>query len=410
MEASNSMAKYTLTQAFVEKATCPADKKKINYCDTKTTGLLLKVFPSGKKVFYLRCYNLRKKLMEIKLAPTNVLKLTQARDLAQKNLAEIAMGNNPFEAKKALKDVLAFAEFVDESYMPFIKGYKKSWTTDVSLLKNHLLPALGKMHLDEITKGDMVKLFSHHRSSHMPGSTNRIIILSRYIFNNAIKWETAGITKNPTKGIDLYTENNKMERYLTETEAYKLFEVLEKSQAPMLKYIVGMLLLTGARKNEVLNSKWPDFDIERKKWTIEFNKSGKTRYVPLSDGALQLLESLPRIKGCEYPFANPATQKPFVGIFYAWDTARKKAGMPELRIHDLRHSFASFLINAGESLYTVQKILGHTQVKTTQRYSHLSQESLLHAANVVPISMVRKTSMMMIPETPVEEHLLLSEQ
>ncbi len=84
--------------------------------------------------------------------------------------------------------------------------------------------------------------------------------------------------------------------------------------------------------------------------------------------------------------------------------------MPELRIHDLRHSFASFLINAGESLYTVQKILGHTQVKTTQRYSHLSQESLLHAANVVPISMVRKTSMMMIPETPVEEHLLLSEQ
>ena len=403
------MPKATLTQTFIDKTICPVGKTKVDYYDSKITGLILKILPSGRKTYYLRFRNERGQPEEHKIANAEVLKLTQAREFAQKHLAEIAMGNNPFEAKKGLKDVPIFAEFVEESYMPHIKGYKKSWTTDVSLLKNHLLPALGKMHLDEITKGDMVKLFSHHRSSHMPGSTNRIIILSRYIFNNAIKWETAGITKNPTKGIDLYTENNKMERYLTETEAYKLFDVLEKSQAPMLKYIVGMLLLTGARKNEVLNSKWSDFDIERKKWTIEFNKSGKTRYVPLSDGALQLIESLPRIKGCEYPFANPDTKKPFVGIFYAWNTARKKSGMPELRIHDLRHSFASFLINAGESLYTVQKILGHTQVKTTQRYSHLSQESLLHAANVVPISMVRKTSaVMLIPESHVEEHLMLT--
>jgi len=235
--------------------------------------------------------------------------------------------------------------------------------------------------MDEITRRHMVTLFSHHRETHMPGSTNRIIILSRYIFNCAIKWETQGIVKNPTTGIELYPENNKRERYLTDDEALKLFEVLEQSDAKQLKYIISMLLLTGARKNEVLQAKWSDFDLERRLWKIEFNKSGRTRYVPISDGSIQVLEAVPRIAGCEYVFANPDTKKPFVSIFYAWDTARKRAGLPDLRIHDLRHSFASFLINGGRSLYEVQKILGHTQVKTTQRYAHLSHDSLVSAAN-----------------------------
>jgi len=86
-------------------------------------------------------------------------------------------------------------------------------------------------------------------------------------------------------------------------------------------------------------------------------------------------------------FPNPKTGKPYVSIFYSWNTARKQAGLADVRIHDLRHSFASFLVNAGRSLYEVQKILGHTQIKTTQRYAHLSQDTLIDAANVVPFTM-----------------------
>ena len=356
------MPKATLNQSLIEKLTCITGNSKTDYFDTKTTGLLLKVLPTGRKTYYLRYKNLRGKQVECKLASADILKLSQVRELALQHLAQIAMGVDPFEEKKGLKDIPTFADFVAQSYVPHIKGYKKSWTTDISLLKNHLLPALGKLHLDEITRRHIVNLFSAHRAAHMPGSTNRIIILCRYIFNCAIKWETAGITRNPTAGIELYPENNKRERYLSADEAKRLFEILNDSQAKTLKYIVSMLLLTGARRNEVLNSKWEDFDIEHRLWKIEFNKTGRTRYVPLSDGAIQVLQALPVIKGCEYPFANPDTKKPFVGIFYAWDTARKKAGMPDLRIHDLRHSFASFLINGGRSLYEVQKILGHTQV------------------------------------------------
>jgi integrase len=246
--------------------------------------------------------------------------------------------------------------------------------------------------MDEIKRHHLVELFSNHRLTHAAGSTNRMIILVRYIFNLAIRWEIEAIIKNPADNIPLYPDAKNMERFLTADDAQRLFTALEQSEAPMLKNIVAMLLLTGARKNEVLHARWSDFDFVNRLWAIEFNKTGKPRYVPLSDATVTLLQSLPRIDGCEYPFANPKTQKPFVQIFWAWDVVRKKVGMPDLRIHDLRHSFASFLVNSGRSLYEVQKILGHTQIKTTQRYAHLAQDTLLDAANIasasVPLALV----------------------
>lgn len=144
-----------------------------------------------------------------------------------------------------------------------------------------------------------------------------------------------------------------------------------------------MLILTGARKREVLDAKWEDFDLVSRAWRIPLSKGGKTRHVPLSDGALQILASVPKVEGSPWAFANPDTGKPFVSVFCAWNASRKRAGLADVRMHDLRHSFASFLINNGRTLYEVQKLLGHTQVKTTQRYAHLSKETLMDATNVV---------------------------
>ena len=154
----------------------------------------------------------------------------------------------------------------------------------------------------------------------------------------------------------------------------------------MLKFIVPMLLLTGARKREVLDAQWQDFDFSRRIWRIPMSKSGKARHVPLSDGAMTLLSTMPRKPGCDWAFANPETGKPYVSIFCAWNTARKKAGLADVRLHDARHSFASLLINSGRTLYEVQHILGHSQVKTTQRYAHLSQDTLLAAANAATVA------------------------
>lgn len=179
----------------------------------------------------------------------------------------------------------------------------------------------------------------------------------------------------------LFEENNKKERYITQEEAARLYAALQQSESEMLQYIVPMLILTGARKREVLDARWSDFDLSKRLWRIAISKSGKARHVPLSEGVIKLLERVPRFDGCVWVFPNPKTSAPFVTIFRSWDTTRVRAGLPEVRIHDLRHSFASFLINNGRNLYEVQKILGHTQVRTTQRYAHLSQETLLDAVN-----------------------------
>jgi integrase len=105
--------------------------------------------------------------------------------------------------------------------------------------------------------------------------------------------------------------------------------------------------------------------------------------VPISDGLLLLLKSIPRLDNCPWLVPNPKTQLPYISFFCSWNTARKSVGLGDVRVHDLRHSFASFLVNNGRSIYEVQRILGHTQIKTTQRYAHLSQDSLLAAANEI---------------------------
>lgn len=375
------MPKQILTQPFVDNVTVTDNRYKVDYFDTKQPGLLLKVLASGRKSYYLRYKSNRNKQIEKKIADARVLKLSDTRKLAADYLTQIAMGNDPFEQKKVLEETPTIKEFVTKSYLPYAKNHKRSWDTDESLLRNHILPAIGHLYMEQVTRKHIIDMVNHHRSTHKPGSTNRVIILTRTLFNRAIDWEVRGVTKNPTQKVELFEENNQKERYLMPDETKRLFQEQERSQNKQLKYIAMMLLLTGARKNEVLQAKWKDFDLEAQKWTVEFNKSGKTRYIPLGDAVIQLLNSLRRFKGCDYVFPNPKTLKPFTNIFQPWNTARKKAGLSDFRIHDLRHSFASLLISNGRTLYEVQKILGHTQSKTTQRYAHLSQEALVSAAN-----------------------------
>ena len=147
--------------------------------------------------------------------------------------------------------------------------------------------------------------------------------------------------------------------------------------------IQDLLLLTGARKREILNARWECIDFERQMLTVPLSKSGRPRHIPLSDGAIALLRSVPRDEDVPWVFFNRKTGKPLVTIFNAWKTIRRRAGLEALRLHDLRHSFASFLVNSGRSLYEVQRLLGHHDPKVTMRYAHLSPSALIEAANVV---------------------------
>jgi len=379
------MPKALLTAKLVAETVCTEGQRRIDFYDVKTRGLLLEIRPTGGRTYYLRYQNSRGKTRQLRLADARDITLLQARDLADKARSKIALGHDPCEEKALLRQVPTFAEFMAERYMPFVKGYKRSWVSDDSYLRNHLLPALGKKHLDEITKHDVIAF--HHgmkAKGYALGTCNRCLVLLRYAMNLAVRWEIPGVAANPTRDVPLFEDlAGKKERYLSQDEARRLYEQVRKSDNPMLQFIIPMLIMTGARKREVLDAKWEDFDIERRQWRIPMTKTGRPRHVPLSDGVLRLLATVPQDDGHPWVFANPGTKKPYVSIFYAWDTARKRAGLKEVRIHDLRHSFASFLVNAGRSLYEVQKLLGHTQVKTTQRYAHLAQETLIDACNSV---------------------------
>lgn len=376
------MPKLLLTTTFVSQAQCPVDRKHLDFFDTHTKGLVLEVRRSSTATYYLRYQDKRGRTRQTKLADARDVSLSQARSLADKARNRIAMGEDPQEEKAQLKRVPTFAQFIDEHYMPYVRTYKRSWETDISLLKNHLLPRFANRYMDEITRQDIQKMHHDRRAAGAaPGSANRLLIMMRYIFNLALKWEIAGVKANPCAGVPLLEVNNKKERYLSVEEAQRLYEAVCKSENTMLQYIVPMLILTGARKREVLDAKWQDFDFTRRIWRIPMSKSGKARHVPLSDGALTILTTMPRNTKTDYVFANPQTNKPYVSIFVAWNTARRSVGLADVRMHDLRHSFASLLINSGRTLYEVQLILGHTQVKTTQRYAHLSQDTLLAAAN-----------------------------
>ena len=173
----------------------------------------------------------------------------------------------------------------------------------------------------------------------------------------------------------------------------QLYDEICSSQNTMLKHIVAFLVLTGARRNEVLHATWQDIDLIRGMWRITDTKSGYARHLPLNDGAMAVLHQMQGLSRSQFIFGNPKTGKPYVHIYQAWDTARKKAGLPDVRMHDLRHTFASLLINNGRSIYEVQKLLGHTQIKTTQRYAHLTQETLLDASNIGTAAMAATLGM-----------------
>jgi integrase len=381
------VAHIELTQSFVETSACPTGRRKADYTDRCAKGLMLEVRATGGKTYYVRYTNERGKQRMYRLGDAAFLTLAQARKKCHAAQSRLQTGQDPCEEKKAARSVPTFGVFVEQQYLPYIRSYKRSWADDVGLLRNHLLPRFGKLHLDEITRQDIQKMHHDRRAAGAaPGSANRLLILIRYIFNLALRWEVPGLKSNPCKGVPLMAENNKKERYLSAEEAKRLYESVCRSENPMLRHVVAMLILSGARKREVLDARWEDFDIPRRLWRIPISKSGRARHVPLADGALAILASLPRREGVAWPFANPDTGKPFVSFYCAWDSARKRAGLGDVRLHDLRHSFASLLVNSGRTLYEVQHILGHTQVKTTQRYAHLSQDTLLAAANAATVA------------------------
>jgi len=373
-----------LTPKVVDALICPDNKKKIDYFDTEVTGFLLETRVSGGKTYYVRYRTTRGTVRQAKIGNAKILRLIDARRQAQKYLAQVALGTDPAEQKETLRQVPTLSEFLMSRYLPYIEGYKRKTLSERSYIRNHILPQLGRKHLDLIKQSDIIALQHEMRiKGYSRGTCNRCLRLIKHALNMAVKWEIPLITRNVAQGVPAYEDPPTKERFLTQEETQRLFEAVILSDNKMLKYIVPMLILTGARKHEVLEARWEDIDISAGQWRIPKTKNGKPRYVPLSNSAMQLLEAIPKFNESPFVFTNPKTNKPYTRFYKSWDTARRSVGLSDVRIHDLRHSFASFLVNSGRTIYEVQKILGHSDVRVTQRYAHLSKNTLADAANEV---------------------------
>ena len=379
--------KTNLTQVFVKRVECVQDKSKQEFYDNEIIGFMLEVRENGTKTYYVRAKGAEGKRRLKKLGDAKIMTLNSARVKAIKlkraieEQKDILIGESTKSKNKA--SVITLGAFYDTYYLPHVKKHVKSYETNISIFKNHLLPKYKNTPMDEISKASIMKLHSDMvQKKHLAAATaNKVLIFLSSAFNIAIDLEIEGVSQNPARSIKQYTLNNAKERYLTKEEAKRLLEAINQTQQNIhLKYIIPMLLLSGARKREVLDAKWNDFDMLNKLWTIPTSKNGKKRVLPLTPQLLELYNSIPKTNG-EYLFASPVTGKPYVTIYQSWNSARIKAGLKDVRIHDLRHSFASALVNNGRSLYEVQILLGHSTSKMTQRYAHLSNESLMSAAS-----------------------------
>lgn len=375
------MPRVALTAAFCAAASCPPGKKRMDYYDTSgTTGFVLECRASGAKTYVLRFSDEAGAQKQIKIGGYGDITFDQARKKARQLKAGIVLGDDPASRKKTRKAIPLYKELA-EQHRTHAQNHLRRPGNVESVLDNHLLPRWGKLRLDEIKTQDITRwLAEKAREGMAPATIEKIRVTLNRSFELGGQWEMPGAVPNPVKHVPRRKVDNARERYLTTDEAKRLLEAVALSENVQLKHIVGLLLLTGCRKMELLQARWENVDLERRTLFLPITKNGHSRHVPLSQQAIDIIKTLPRFENCPWLLPNVKTRKPYTDIKRAWETARDAAKLPELRIHDLRHSAASFMINAGVELFAVGKVLGHSASSTTtQRYAHLANETLMKA-------------------------------
>lgn len=373
------MPVHKLDAAFCLTAMCPPTKKKIDYYDTAIKGFVLEVRNNGGKTYALRYQDEHGGQRQYKIASYGDITFDKARKEAQRLRSQVTLGGNPMGEKVEKRAVPLYGELAVQ-HLAHAKTYQKSYDTTERTMNNHIVPKWGKSRLTDISPQAVAQWLAEKAQTGLaPATVEKIRVVFGRSFELAKQWGMAGSDKNPARGLPRKPINNARERYLNAAEVVRLMDAVEASRNPQLKYIVELLLLTGARVSELLNAEWKHVNLERRTWLIPTSKTGKPRHVPLSQPAIDVIGKLPRFTDCPYLLPNIETRKPFVSIKHSWHSARDEAKLPGVRIHDLRHSAASFMINAGIDLFAVGKVLGHADHKSTMRYSHLANDTLLAA-------------------------------
>lgn len=373
--------KLKLTKKTIAAQPLP-EKGRTVINDAEFPNLSLISYPSGKRtwhVFY-RTSDRRQHNAKIGLFP--ILGVEEARTRAREWLVDVSRGTDPATvrkgaaAKKTVADLAAWfiTHHVDKKLKPTTGAeYQR-------ILDKHILPALGRQKLDAVSRDLVHKL--HDKMSGTPRQANLTMAVLRKMLNEAIRlgWRTNHM--NPAYRIRHFKEN-KRERYLDKDEQRRLWGILETASAnPYLGDAVlalQLLLLTGRRKGEILNLTWHNLDLDRGLMKLTDSKVGPKDY-QLDTMVTQLLRDAQAGRRQSEPVSlfvirGRGGKGRLIGLQKIWQRIRRKAGLDDVRLHDLRHSYASVAINQGADLSAIKELLGHSTIATTQRYTHLYTET-----------------------------------
>ena len=377
------MAKATFSAELVSHLPpVKAGSRKYRLQDTKCAGFALEVRSSGTSNYLVRLTDPRGRRREIGLGRTDIVSVAQARKRAVELKAMASLGGDPAADRDRLRAIPTFRVFVTTRFLPHVRERLRSASDYEAMLRLRLTPALGNKPIDQIVPEDVEalrrKMIGQELSN---GRVNRHLALLRRVFNLALHW---GVFqgRNPAKSPGMLQEQAR-QLFLDEAALRRLTSVLRDEADVAAAAAITLLALTGARKNEVLAARWEHVDYEGRRLTVPRAKSGRRHEVVLSDEAIAVLRNLPREPGQTYLFpSSRRSDQPRGGLRNTWARAKAAAELPSgLRLHDLRHTFASVLINNNVPLYDIGRMLGHSQLSTTARYAHLCAGRLIAAAN-----------------------------
>jgi integrase len=375
-----------LTDRTVKALACPAQGNRITY-DGELKGFGVRVTAAGAKSFILN-YRIAGRERRLTIGAYPVWSVAAARKEASSLAQQIDRGIDPLGERQAEREAATIGELCDRYLVEHAEPKKRTADADRKMIDCHIRPRLGARKVKEIGFADVNRL---HReiSKTAPYVANRVAALLSKMFNLAVRWEMR--PDNPCRGVERNPEERRY-RYLSGDELRRLIEALAAHSSPQAVNAVRLLLLTGARRGEVLGATWDQFDLEAGAWTkpSSHTKQKKEHRVPLSAPALQLLVEMKataaKRKGEPSPFLFPARggdSGHTTEIKKSWAAICKAAQIEGVRVHDLRHTYASVLASAGLSLPVIGALLGHTQPGTTARYSHLFDDPLRAATERV---------------------------
>jgi integrase len=309
----------------------------------------------------------------------------QARTEAKIQLGRVARGDDPAAEKANARDGISFSAFTERYLSDHAETKKKpsSVRMDRINLQKHILPILGRKRLDTLGRADMVRIHQSMRDT--PGAANRCLALLSKMMNLAEQWGERPDGSNPCRHVEKYREN-KRNRFLLAAELARLGAACQRCEqdgtiSPSFLALVRLLIFTGARLSEIQKAQWNWVDFESGVLRLPDSKSGaKTIMLPAL--ALDVLTRLARLDGNPYIITGKGSRY-LVDVWKQWAILRDIAELKDVRIHDLRHSFASIGAAGGMSLNIIGGLLGHRQTQTTLRYAHLATDPLKAAANQI---------------------------